>query len=228
MRNCAPVAPEPRVDILPTNWRSCRAIVETNNTLFRQLSETATAKAVLSAMLPKDTPSALLATILEEGAQLLKEGFAGSEQKVAPDKAEGFLRLQRVYGDKSEDLDEEVRERLLGCVQEVVSRRPWGDVTVLVRSNGKAAQVAGWLMEEGIPVVTDNSFLLAEHPLVEQITALLTFLDSPRNDLAFWTFLSGRQMLLPLIPLSEQALEDWAAARRDVGAPQHAVVHGLP
>ena len=68
---CA-VAPEPRVDILPTNWRSCRAIVETNNTLFRQLSETATAKAVLSAMLPKDTPSALLATILEEGAQLLK------------------------------------------------------------------------------------------------------------------------------------------------------------
>ena len=162
---CA-VAPEPRVDILPTNWRSCRAIVETNNTLFRQLSETATAKAVLSAMLPKDTPSALLAAILGEGAQLLKEGFAGSEQKVAPDKAEGFLRLQRVYGDKSEDLDEEVRERLLGCVQEVVSRRPWGDVTVLVRSNGKSAQVAGWLMEEGIPVVTDNSFLLAEHPLV--------------------------------------------------------------
>ena len=210
---CA-VAPEPRVDILPTNWRSCRAIVETNNTLFRQLSETATAKAVLSAMLPKDTPPALLAAVLEEGAQLLKEGFAGSEQDVAPDKAEGFLRLQRVYGDKSEDLDEEVRERLLGCVHEVVSRRPWGDVTVLVRSNGKAAQVAGWLMEEGIPVVTDNSFLLAEHPLVEQITALLTFLDSPRNDLAFWTFLSGRQMLLPLIPLSEQALEDWAAARR--------------
>ena len=74
---CA-VAPEPRVDILPTNWRSCRAIVETNNTLFRQLSETATAKAVLSAMLPKDTPPALLAAVLEEGAQLLKEGFAGS------------------------------------------------------------------------------------------------------------------------------------------------------
>ena len=61
---CA-VAPEPRVDILPTNWRSCRAIVETNNTLFRQLSETATAKAVLSAMLPKDTPSPLLAAILK-------------------------------------------------------------------------------------------------------------------------------------------------------------------
>lgn len=210
---CA-VAPEPQVDILPTNWRSCRAIVETNNTLFRQLAETATAKAVLSAMLPKETPPPLRDALLEEGAQLLKEGFAGSEQEIAPGKAEGFLRLQRVYGDKGEDLDEEVRSRLLECVQEVTGRRPWGDVTVLVRSNGKAAQVAGWLMEEGIPVVTDNSFLLAEHPLVEQLTALLTFLDSPRNDLAFWTFLSGRQMLLPLIPLSGQELEDWAAARR--------------
>lgn len=213
MELCA-VAPEPHVDILPTNWRSCRAIVETNNTLFRQLSETATAKAVLSAMLPKDTPPPLLTALLEEGAHLLKEGFAGSEQEIAPGKAEGFLRLQSVYGDKSEDLDEEVRSRLLECVQEITGRRPWGDVTVLVRSNGKAAQVAGWLMEEGIPVVTDNSFLLAEHPLVEQLTALLTFLDSPRNDLAFWTFLSGRQMLLPLVSLSERELEDWAAARR--------------
>ena len=83
-------------------------------------------------------------------------------------------------------------------------------------------------MEEGMPVVTDNSFLLAEHPLVEQITALLTFLDSPRNDLAFWTFLSGRQMLLPLIPLSEQALEELGRRPPDVGAPQHAAVHGLP
>lgn len=120
-------------------------------------------------MLPKDTPSALLAAILGEGAQLLKEGFAGSEQKVAPDKAEGFLRLPaRLRRTRAKIWNEEVRERLLGCVHEVVSRRPWGDVTVLVRSNGKAAQVAGWLMEEGIPVVTDNSFLLAEHPLVSR------------------------------------------------------------
>ena len=210
---CA-VAPAPHIDTLPTNWRSCRAIVETNNTLFGKLAETGTARAVLSAMLPKDTPSALLETLLEEGGRLLREGFDSAEQQVAPGKAEGYLRLRRVYGDKNEDLDEEVHARLLECVREIGERRPWGDVTVLVRSNGRAAQVAGWLMEEGVPVVTDNSFLLAEHPLVEQLTALLTFLDSPRNDLAFWTFLSGRQMLLPLIGIGAQELEDWAAARR--------------
>ena len=208
------VVPAPRIDTLPTNWRSCRAIVETNNTLFSALAETGMARAVLSAMLPKDTPPALLEAVLEEGCEQLRKGFGSAEQQVAPGKTEGYLRLQRVYGDKNEDLDEEVRARLLECVREVGERRPWGDVTVLVRSNGRAAQVAGWLMEEGVPVVTDNSFLLAEHPLVEQLTALLTFLDSPRNDLAFWTFLSGRQMLLPLIGIDAQALEDWAASRR--------------
>ena len=95
---CA-VAPAPHIDTLPTNWRSCRAIVETNNTLFGKLAETGTARAVLSAMLPKDTPSALLETLLEEGGRLLREGFDSAEQQVAPGKAEGYLRLRRVYGD---------------------------------------------------------------------------------------------------------------------------------
>lgn len=210
---CA-VAPSPRIDTLPTNWRSCRAIVETNNALFRQLSDPATARAVLVAMLPRDTPPDLLERLLAEQGGLLQEGFKGAEQQLAPGKGEGYVHLRRVYGDRSDDLDQEIRRELLDCVDAVGQRRSWGDITVLVRSNGRAAQVAGWLMEEGIPVVTDNSFLLAEHPLVEQLTALLTFLDSPRDDLAFWTFLSGRQMLLPLIGLTPQRLEDWAVARR--------------
>lgn len=210
---CA-VAPHPRIDTLPTNWRSCRAIVETNNALFRRLSEAEPARAVLAAMLPKDTPSPLLDALLAQQGALLQEGFKGAEQRIAPKKDEGYVRLRRVYGDKNDDLDQEIRRELLDRARSIGLRRPWGDITVLVRSNSRAAQVAGWLMEEGIPVVTDNSFLLAEHPIVEQLVALLTFLDSPRDDLAFWTFLCGRQMLLPLLRLSPQRLEDWAAGRR--------------
>ena len=210
---CA-IAGEPQEDTLPTNWRSARNIVETNNHIFSRLAETGVARAVLSAMLPKDTPAPMLEALLEEGAQLLEVGFKGTNQHVAPGKNAGHVRIRRIEGEKNEDLDDNVRERLLESVADIAERRPWGDITVLVRSNGRAALVAGWLMEEGIPVVTDNSFLLAEHPLVVQLTALLTFLDSPRNDLAFWTFLSGRQMLLPLIELTPQQLEDWAVGRR--------------
>ena len=81
-------------------------------------------------------------------------------------------------------------------------------------------------MEEGIPVVTDNSFLLAEHPLVEQSRAP----DVPRfpaQRSGILTFLSGRQMRCRLSPERTGA---GRLGRRppDVGAPQHAAVHGLP
>ncbi|MEI3479463.1 MAG: hypothetical protein V8Q84_10630, partial [Bilophila sp.] len=182
---CCVEAPSPRIDTLPTNWRSCRAIVETNNALFRQLSDPATARAVrLAAMLPRDTPPNLLERLLAEQGGLLQEGFKGAEQQLAPGKGEGYVHLRPgVRRQKRRSRIQEIRRELLDCVDAVGQRRSWGDITVLVRSNGRAAQVAGWPMEEGIPVVTDNSFLLAEHPLVEQLTALLTFLDSPRDDL---------------------------------------------
>lgn len=121
---CA-VAPD-RASTSPTNWRSCRAIVETNNTLFRQLSETATAKAVLSAMLLK-TPSALLTAFLEKGPLFSKKALPVPEQKVAPDKAEGFLRLQRVYGDKSERSGRRSPRASAGMrSRSSPARRPWG------------------------------------------------------------------------------------------------------
>ncbi|MFQ8735846.1 MAG: hypothetical protein ACLSAH_07245 [Bilophila wadsworthia] len=116
-------------------------------------------------------------------------------------------RLRR----QSEDLDEEVRERLLGCVQEVVSRRPWGTSPCWCAPT-EGAQVAGWLMEEGsrrhrqqLPARRASS--------AEQITALLTFLDSRatiwHSDIPF-----RPPDAVAAYPLSEQALEDWAAARR--------------
>ena len=213
-RELCAVAPHPRTDTLLVNRRSCRAVVETNNTLFQRMHEPAVARAVLSAMLPGDTPPPILETLLDLGAVELQGDFADAVQEVSPGKSDGFVRFQRISGERNDELDTHVREKLLECVGEVGGRRPWGDITVLVRSNARASQVAEWLMGQGIPVVTDNSFLLAEHPLVEQLTAMLTFLDSPRDDLAFWSFLSGRQMLLPLLSMTAQELEDWAATCR--------------
>lgn len=207
------VAPDVRVDPLPTNWRSCRAIVTTNNKIFSKLAEIDVSRSVLSAMLPRDTPLDVREAILETEAHLLRDGFKDAGQSLSAGKGEGFLHLQRIHGEEKEDLDEQVREHLLDCLDDLATRRAWGDVTVLVRSNVRAAQVAGWLMSEGIPVVTENSFLLAEHPLIIQLTGLLSFLDSPRDELAFWTFLSG-QLLLPLTGLTPQILNDWAVSQR--------------
>ncbi len=213
-RDLLAIAPSPETNALPTNWRSARAIVETNNMVFGQLVQPGTARAVLDAMLPRNTKPEIREAVLTEGCRKLREGFEQGSQQTAKGKGEGYLHLYRLNGADKEELEEKVRLNLLSCMEDIGSRRPWGDVAVLVRTNREATQIASWLMAEGVPVVTDNSFLLAEHPLVIELVALLSFLDSPQDDLAFWTFLAGRQLLLPLTGLTEQQLHEWAATRQ--------------
>ena len=103
--------------------------------------------------------------------------------------------MQSIKGEKAEDLTEgggkALEKKLL---EDLVHRHPRGDITILVRSNKAAALVAQWLMEWGIPVITENSLLLNAHPLVAESLALLSFLDSPQDDLNFWTVLTGSIM----------------------------------
>ena len=75
--------------------------------------------------------------------------------------------------------------------QEHASGTPWADLLVLVRTNKKAMELARHLSSCGIPVITENSLLVNEHPLIVQTVALLSFLRAPEDDIAFWTLVSG-------------------------------------
>jgi len=65
---------------------------------------------------------------------------------------------------------------------------------------------------EGLPIITENSLLLARHPVVRQLTALLRVLDFPADDAAFFEFVSGSALFLPESGLSLRAVLDWACA----------------
>lgn len=86
---------------------------------------------------------------------------------------------------------------------------------VLVRGNQTAGIVAERFVLEGIPVITENSLLLAEHPLIVQTVALLTFLDNPDDDVAFWTLITGSIFSEhpEAASLSWEALHEWCATR---------------
>ena len=213
-RELRAIAPSPpHMDNLPTNWRSREEVVRFNNTVFQQLTDPGLATDVLFAMLPKETPP----PIVGEAAAALVHTFEKGGQ-VVPDRNashDGMVALARVEAENGEALSEAVRERLSALLlHDIAARRPWSDVTILVRSNAKASEVASWLMEQDIPVVTENSLLLAEHPLVIQTVAFLSFLDSPQDDLAFWTFATG-SLFSGLSGLEAQGLYAWAAGRRN-------------
>lgn len=209
------VAQHAKRDSLPTNWRSCRAIVTTNNAIFSRLSDRETARAVLAAMLPSAVPATVAESVLEENCRLVQNGFAGASQILLEGRPEGYVRLLELEGTTGEELEENIRDELVAVLQDVGSRRAWGDVAVLVRSNARAALAAAWLMEEGIPVVTENSFLLAEHPLIMQLVGLLRFLDCPEDDPAFLGLVSG-SLFQPLLGLSDAQITAWATGRNKI------------
>lgn len=218
----APVQPElaamaqPRSATLPHNWRSRPVVVDFNNRVFTRLEKPETAEPIASAMLPKG-----LAGAGEALTGAMTDAFAGCVQTLPPnrqdrtDANDGFVRLVRVEpGDENKQvLIESVREHLRLLFAELRTRRTPGEVAVLVRDHGEAALTAGWLLDWGLPVITENSLALGAHPLVRQLVAWLRFLDYPLNDLALWEFVSGEEIFLPCAGISRAELTDWLAGQ---------------
>jgi len=200
---------------LPHNWRSSIDVVETNNAFFSQLGDPTTAREVAEVMLDKEAPEAAQAAL----AELLTTVYGDARQQVAPvniDKR-GFVHLEPVFGQDKADLMQRARLRLesllleeLGLGGPAPAVRP-RDVAILVRTNKESAEAARWCLECGLSVITENSLLLREHPLVQQMTALLAFLDYPRDDLAFWDAASGEHLLLGACGLESEELHSWLA-----------------
>lgn len=180
-------------DSLPFNWRSSRQVVEHNNALFSPLEQPETARAVMSALLPNDMPLELREEIMTSSVSALVSAFTGTKQQCPEHTPDGgFVQVEDVAADTADLLQNEVFTRLSDILHEdIAPHRPWADVLVLVRSNNGAARLADHLVRQGIPVITENSLLLSAHPLVIQTVALLAFLDSPDDNIAFLTLITG-------------------------------------
>lgn len=65
------------------------------------------------------------------------------------------------------------------------------DIAILTRENDNAVEVSTWLNEEKIPIISYSSLDVRKNKIVCEIISLLKFLDSPRDDLSFATFIMG-------------------------------------
>ncbi len=215
------VAPHPVLENLPFNWRSHPDIVAHNNAFFSLLRSKDIARRTLAAMLPAHTPG----HYLEEAATEAVRIFSGVEQRIPPqweaaratpaqdrqDLPRSRVCLYTVEGAHNPAVEALLRPRLERLLQEILSGRRFRDVAILVRSGEEASLAAEWLSAWNLPVVTENSFLPAEHPLVRRLIAFLTFLDYPLDDAAFWEFLSGPECFGAASGLTPWELTDWLA-----------------
>lgn len=199
--------------LLGSNYRSAPEIVRHSNELFGSLAGMDTAIKVLAALLPNKAPE----HIINEYARRLAASFKDVKQICANKSGPcGYVKATTIDWPDSGEHQALVLERLLDTIRGIAKRRPYSDILLLVRGNDQGLEAAKVLVEAGIPVVTENSLLLSENPLIMEIVAFLSFLDNPEDDISFWTLISG-DILGGSFRDDEPGqakLADWAAGER--------------
>lgn len=145
-------------EVLDTNYRSLQTVVEFNNLFFRS------AAAVLDRMKGHE----------EDGP--LSSIYSDVRQNVglsAP--SDGSVSL--TFCDKDRELS-----AVLDAVREVAGKGAMlSEIAVLVRSNVIGEDVAMFLIDNGIPVITDDSLKVKNSITVRRIVSLMSYADNPED-----------------------------------------------
>ncbi|MGA2611933.1 MAG: UvrD-helicase domain-containing protein [Spirochaetia bacterium] len=152
---------------MQTNYRSRPRILRLNEQVFRENA----------ALLPQYRDAAR------------QSGLDDWRQDANDAGSQGRVEVEMLVRD-----DENPPERgRLHAIIEGARRRGyrWGDIAVLASRNEEIIRATSWLNEKGIPFISYSSLDVRRRKVAGEMLGLLTFLDSPKDDLAFVTFILG-------------------------------------
>ena len=161
---------------LTHNYRSKREIVAFNNAFFKTAIE-------------------LVGDKLDEAshATLLK-AYGSVEQQIRHEHG-GRIRIEFLERTKAEVKDNSAEnrdkwqdkaiEKLLGDIQELQKQEvQLSDMAIIVRTNGEGSQIANFLSQYGIKVISSESLLVNRSRKVRLLISVLKYLLDTRNALA--------------------------------------------
>lgn len=144
--------------LLDTNHRSSQAVIDFNNGFFKYLIDNEFSH-----------------------NPLLVDYYADVQQKKSREK-EGFVYVRFQQEDDSEDY---LMEETLKAVQDAVNRDyEYRDIAVLSKSNRTCSDLARYLTEHQIPVISSDSLLLSASPEVLLLVNTMRYLLSPDDKLS--------------------------------------------
>ncbi len=184
-----------RVEELHTNYRSDGAIIAFTEQIFQRMLPG------LPAYRKAGEESGLLAYRQVAGK--------GREQR-------GFVETCMLRRDDREPPEKEKVYRLLDSLLE--RGYHYSDVTILAPRNDDVVRVTTWLNAKGVTFVSYSSLDIRGRKITGEIVALLTFLDSPLDNLSFATFILGDTLRTVLekhaIKVDRAALHDMCFRNR--------------
>jgi ATP-dependent exoDNAse (exonuclease V) beta subunit len=168
--------------LLPFNRRSCPEIVIFNNICFASLKLPERSNRLAQTMLSgkdKDQARSVLAANISRL-------YADAEQKSWQDCV-GQIQSISI---KAESFEQYRAMALTALTEEILTDQAAGralsQIAVLVRTNAEAGECAKALLNCGIPTITEHSLLIAGHPHVRGLIALLAWLNDPGDDAALY------------------------------------------
>ena len=139
---------------LGTNYRSSKNVVKFNNTFFRYAGP----------LVPTDV-------------------YNDAEQIYDAKKQGGFVSVEVLHGDmKTAEYKEKVKELMLKQIIDLHNQGiDYKDITILVRSNNDGTDIADYLVENGIEVLSAESVLLQSSDKVQLIINTLKLMVDEDN-----------------------------------------------
>lgn len=145
---------------LTTNYRSSREVIDFNNRFF--------------------------ASVLNEYKNIhpfLIDVYAGFEQKIPENaKTGGHVQIEFLDYVKGENL---MLSRTVEIIQQVLDEGySMGDIAILCRKNKESAEMANFLVEANYNIISRDSLLLKNSPIVRLLVAFMRIVNQPDNRLA--------------------------------------------
>lgn len=186
-------------DTLQYNWRSAEYIIHWNNSFFENLLDTEKNSA-LALLFPSFADEKFSDTLLAELKESLLKNYEEVRQKIAevrlPAAAGKGLVEVHVFQESNNFFDVAALAVLPEMVKNLYKKyNDYSKIAILTVNNKQASCVSQILLEHGIPVVSQGSLGLKEHPVILEVIAFLRFLANPLDDNVFCQVLLSRHIL---------------------------------
>lgn len=152
------VNPDKKVYHLDTNWRSFDEIIAFNNAFFKNISQFF-------------------------NNSLYKELYHDKSAQKNESKEGGYVSIQFVEGHEDEDLEltkiEKYLEATYETIQQCLSQGfDYKDIAILTRKREPGIQLARFLVQKNIPVLSSESLMIALSPEVSFLVTFLNYLNA--------------------------------------------------
>lgn len=166
---------------LNTNYRSQKEIVEFVNSVFEEEN--------LRRFINQQQ------NFTENDIEEIINVFSCAKQEHRKDESaqSGFVKIETVDIIDKEEKYEIIKEKLLNLVGQLKMQDSSGpkDIALLCRENQDVELVSGWLIDKNIAVESEKTLNIKNNPFIVELISFLKFLNSPRDNLAFASFIMG-------------------------------------